>query len=300
MHTDKGSSRRGWLKKCAAAVVAVGLPLGGLLAQKPEPPAPIPPGTPVTITVTQVAPAAPDVSINMLSRTARVTPVRSGCAHTGGGNIDVAQPSPDVLIVTMTGVAVATGSPFGPATAVLNYDLEQCFEVSFDKPTVKAAKLVMEGRVIGLLRSHCKGGGSAEENGWATVAAGPQVIQTLTMPGHSVAGGENLSVNDRVGPITVPVSAGKHVLHQAWHVAAAMPKVICPIKSPSAEFAPDPALDPLWINYKEPFHGAIKKDFGFQVIVRVAPDEPANGKAKVEEIPPPKENGVEKLPPELK
>ena len=43
-------------------------------------------------------------------------------------------------------------------------------------------------------------------------------------------------------------------------------------KRPSAEFAPDPALDPLWISYWEPFHGAIKKDFGFQITLRVAPD----------------------------
>ena len=41
-------------------------------------------------------------------------------------------------------------------------------------------------------------------------------------------------------------------------------------KRPSAEFAPDPALDPLWISYWEPFHGAIKKDFGFQVTLKVS------------------------------
>ena len=47
-------------------------------------------------------------------------------------------------------------------------------------------------------------------------------------------------------------------------------RIIC--KAASAEFAPDPALDPLWISYWEPFHGAIKKDFGFQVTVRVVPE----------------------------
>jgi hypothetical protein len=40
----------------------------------------------------------------------------------------------------------------------------------------------------------------------------------------------------------------------------------------SAEFAPDPALDPLWISYWEPFHGAAKKDFGFQLTMKVAPE----------------------------
>jgi len=29
-------------------------------------------------------------------------------------------------------------------------------------------------------------------------------------------------------------------------------------------------FDPLWISYWEPFHGANKKDFGFQVTVKVS------------------------------
>ena len=41
-------------------------------------------------------------------------------------------------------------------------------------------------------------------------------------------------------------------------------------KAASAEFAPDPALDPLWISYWEPFHGANKKDFGFKVTLKAS------------------------------
>ena len=53
-----------------------------------------------------------------------------------------------------------------------------------------------------------------------------------------------------------------------------MPKAfLFPCKAPSAEFAPDPALDPLWISAKEPFKGAKKGDLGFQVTVKVAPQE---------------------------
>src|SRR5204863_6269347 len=94
-----------------------------------------------------------------------VTPHRQGCTHTGGGNIDVAlSKESDTVTVTMTGVAVATGAPCCPGDAALAYDLSQEFEVVFEKPDVKAAKLTIEGRVIGLLRSHCKGGGSADES----------------------------------------------------------------------------------------------------------------------------------------
>src|SRR5437660_7692793 len=103
------------------------------------------------------APPAPQVSIALKGRHGHVTPIRQGFTHTGGGNIDVAQPAPDTVVITMTGVAVAGASPCKPSTATLQFDLEQCFEVVFEKPEVKKAKLTLEGRVIGLLRSH-KGG----------------------------------------------------------------------------------------------------------------------------------------------
>ena len=86
-----------------------------------------------------------------------------------------------------------------------------------------------------------------------------------------VADCENLSVNDREGPTTVVIGPGKYCLHQTFAVTASHPHTLTCAKASSAEFAPDPALDPLWISYWEPFHGAIKKDFGFQVVLKVAP-----------------------------
>ena len=59
----------------------------------------VPPGTPVTITVTPAPPSAPDVTIRLLGRQGHAVPVRHGFTHTGGGNIDVAQPSPDTVVV---------------------------------------------------------------------------------------------------------------------------------------------------------------------------------------------------------
>jgi hypothetical protein len=223
------------------------------------------------IVVKPYEPPAPTVSITLHDRHGHVTPASKGCVHTGGGNIDVAQPTPDVLVVTMTGVAVATPNPLGPATASLDFDLAQCLEVVFEKPEVKKAKLTMEARVIGLLRSEKVG--SAEEHGTAGVLCASAPLVTITAPPHSVACGESLSINDHEGPISVPVQPGQYTLQQNFHVSAAAPKSVLPCKAPSAEFAPDPALDPLWISYKEPFHGAIKKDFGFQVTIKVAPDE---------------------------
>jgi hypothetical protein len=90
------------------------------------------------------------------------------------------------------------------------------------------------------------------------------------MPAHAVAGNESLSINDREASDGANIAAGKFTLTQSFQVSAAMPRCALPSKAPSAEFAPDPALDPLWISPKEPFKGAKKTDLGFQVTIRVA------------------------------
>jgi hypothetical protein len=221
---------------------------------------------------------APVIGIDLGSRQAQGMPTRQGFTHTGGGNIDVQQPTPDVLVVTMTGVAVAGGHPCKDSLAALAFDLCQEFEISSAKPEVKRAKLTIEARVIGLLRSD-KGGGSASITCPAHAFVAPAGVVgevpaavEVTLPGRGVAGGESLSVNDKCGPAPAVLPVGKYTLRQVFGVQASHPKKLVPCKAASAEFAPDPALDPLWISAFEPFHGASKKDFGFQVIVRVSPE----------------------------
>ncbi len=218
----------------------------------------------------------PPVGIAIKTRQAHAEPFRQGFTHTGGGNIDVAQPTPDTLVINMTGVAVAGAHPCKDSTASLTFDLDQCFEITCDDPKIKRVKLTLEGRVIGLLRSH-KGGGTAQQGpAHAGVSCGPLEVLSLDLPCHCISGGDNLSVNDREGPAAASVPAGECHLRQSWAVSAVHPRSLLMCKAASAEFAPDPALDPLWISYWEPFHGASKKDFGFQVILKVAPE--TNGK----------------------
>ncbi len=216
--------------------------------------------------------AGPAVTIVLGSRKAQVTPSRQGFTHTGGGNIDVAQPAPDTVVITMTGVAVAGAHPCKGSNASLKFDLLQLFEVNFEKPEVKSAKLSLEGRVIGLLRCH-RGGGTAQSGpANAGVSFGKVGLVAIDLPSHGVFGGDNLSVNDREGPAAVPVLPGPFALQQTFEVTASHSQCLRLCKAASSEFAPDPGLDPLWISYWEPFHGAIKKDFGFQVTLKVLPD----------------------------
>jgi hypothetical protein len=211
-------------------------------------------------------------SIILYERHGHVTPTRRGCQHTGAGNIDVAQPTPDTVIVTMTGAALAAAHPCKDSVAAQDFDLNQCFEVVYDTPQPKPLKMTVDARVIGLLRSRPCGTNVAEESGAVTLASGPTALVTITAPAHSVSRGENLSINDHEGPVSVPVVAGKFTLHQVFHVAVSHSHCLLPVKAATAEFAPDPAIDPLWMSYWEPFHGANKKDFGFQVTLKVAPN----------------------------
>src|SRR5262249_53377907 len=90
------------------------------------------------------APSGPPVSMTLKNRYGHAAPERRGFVHTGGGNIDVAQPAPDTVVITMTGVAVAGAHPFKESAAMLNFDLQQSFEVATADPKVKRAKLTLE------------------------------------------------------------------------------------------------------------------------------------------------------------
>jgi hypothetical protein len=231
----------------------------------------VPSGGTVNVIVTPGAAPPPPVSITLHERHGHVTPIKGKCTHTGGGLIDVATPAPDTVVVTMSGAVVAN--------AEMKFDVDQCFEVSFDDPKLKRAKLVVEGRVIGLLRGETMGAADYSD-ACAHIVCGPAGLLSVCVPPHGVCGKcDNLAVNDHDGPKTVPVVPGKYTLNQTFTISAHTDSFIC--KRPSAEFAPDPALDPLWINYHEPFHGVKKDSFGFQVILKVVPDtDPAPGEKK--------------------
>jgi hypothetical protein len=265
------------LWRCLAlATLSLALPCSPVRAQEKTT---VPAGSGVNVTVVAGTVPPPPVSITLYDRHGHVTPIKGKCTHTGGGLTDVATPTPDVVVITMSGAVVANAS--------MAFDFEQCFEVSFDDPKVKKAKLTLEGRVIGLLRGEKKG--CAEyTDACASIGCGPGDLTTVCVPPHSACECNSLAVNDHDGPRTVPVLPGRYTLHQTFNISAHTDSYLH--KRPSAEFAPDPALDPLWITYFDPFHGVKKDTFGFQVIVKVAADtDPGDGEKKADVVPPPRE-----------
>jgi hypothetical protein len=225
--------------------------------------------------------ADPPVVIELGARHGHATPQRQGCTHTAAGNIIIAQPTADVVTITMTGVAVATAHPFKSSNATMTFDLNQELKVVINDPKVKKAKLVVRGVVVGLLRSECglcgqttghrHGCGCANQaQGCVAVGSNGTSLVSLCVDPHGVSGGESLSVNCSAAPCEAPVLAGCYTLHQTFAVSASAPQGICG-RPASAEFAPD-AVDPLWLGAWEPFRGAAKKDFGFTVTLQVVAD----------------------------
>src|SRR5262249_832309 len=115
-----GRAKGFWIVLCGLAVLGLSRP--GSAQERTN----VSPGTPVPNTVLPARGEPPKVPIALHGRHGHATPNRCGCTHMGAGNMDVQQPSPDTVIVTMTGVAVATGYPCGHSVAAFNFELQQC------------------------------------------------------------------------------------------------------------------------------------------------------------------------------
>lgn len=218
-----------------------------------------------------VPPPPPKVTFVLKDRHGHAMPSRTHFARAGGGNTDVAQPRDDTLIIAMTGVVTAGPQPCKANAGVIDFDLNQEFEIAFADPKVKKAKLTIEAQVIGLLRGDRYGGTAAVSNGTVAVTCDRHCILALAIEGHSVCADDHLSINDHKGPINIPVLAGDYHLHQAFRINADHAPSIRG-KAAAAEFGPDPNLDPNWISVTDPFHGANKKEFGFRAILHVEPE----------------------------
>jgi hypothetical protein len=238
------------------------VPAGVRLASFEQPAQPAPPAPPAP---------APKVSFVLKDRHGHATPVRTQVARSGGGNTDVAQPREDTVVITMSAVVTAPPHPGEATAASMAFDLDQEFEIAFADPKLKKAKFTIEAQVMGLLRGDRNGGSACVNGAGAVLFCGQASILALAMDGHEVSGGDNLSINDRKGPMSMAVPAGDYHLMQTFRIGATHARGICG-KAAAAEFAPDPALDPTWISATDPFRGTNKKEFGFRVTLRIEPE----------------------------
>jgi len=229
--------------------------------------------------------ARPAVEFVVAAGEAQAVPWKQGVSWANGGVIDVAQPNPTTLVITMSGITATNANLVGTSIAHYQFDLTQEFGVRFNLPSVKGATLTMEGRVIGLLRTnhepyqrfHGQGKGcgtAATEPATAVVAAEAGEIVSVMLPARSTAGCDDLSVYNHEGPQCAPIQPGHYVLHETWGFGTSHPGFFT--RGASAEFSPQPSYYPApgnyWFQHFQPFNGMATKDFGFQVTLKLTPE----------------------------
>jgi hypothetical protein len=227
-----------------------------------------------------VAAADPPYHIILRSRSGVVTPERNKNAQTGGGYIQVIQVEPNLVLVLMRGAVAAgtglAGSGHKGGTASMQLELDQDFEVAPTKTGLRPPRMIVSAWLIGTLgSSQDEPGGTAEHSPACAViqAADHQPLFNVCIQPHCVSGGQNLLVNDRVGPMEATVAPGGYHLHQTLAIRAVQPKVACHSGSAAADFDPDPRLDSRWSEVLKPFRAAPHRDFGFRIILQVV-EEP--------------------------
>lgn len=214
----------------------------------------------------------PKALIALKSRDSKVTPSKNGYSATGGGTVTVTQASPDTVVFLMSGVVGVGSCACEDSQAMLDFVLDQEFEVEFAKGTPQSGRIEVEGRVYGLLRTEGKkaGGSAYMTRAFATVNCGAEVA-SVTLDPQGTACGSGLAVTSVRGPVAAPVVAGCFQFHQEFGIAAKQPKCLLPRKS-SADFAPPPTLESRWISHPDPFREANRSQNGFQVTVRLIQD----------------------------
>jgi hypothetical protein len=231
--------------------------------------------------------AEPPYAILLRSRDAVVTPERTKHGETGGGFIQVTQITPNVVVFLMRGAVVAGLDHSG--SAAMQFHLDQDLEIVATHSGLRPPRLIATAWLIGSLDSSFKNGGTAEQApACATLRSVGDPILHMCIKPHSVGGGENLLVNERVGPFEAVAVPGPYHLSQTFAINAVQPRTCCCAGSAAASFDPDPRLDARWNEVLKPFRAVPKQNFGFRVILRVVEDvAPAETPPPAENLPPP-------------
>jgi hypothetical protein len=219
----------------------------------------------------------PAYRIQLGPRKAQGVPNRTHCGETCGGYIDVKQPLPNVLVVTMRGAAVA-GADCKGGLASIAFDLDQEFTVIPTRAGSRAPVLRMSAWVVGVLDTCDKGGSADHGEACASVVAGDHGVLTLCVPPQSAADGHKLCLNNRAGPGEALIAPGCYSLRQTFHIAASQSKSLCCDRASAADFDHNLQFDPKWKDLVKAFRAVPRTDYGFRVVLWVG-EEPSPGVA---------------------
>jgi hypothetical protein len=223
--------------------------------------------------------------IILRSRNGVVTPERTKDAQTAGGFVEVLQVEPNLVLVLMRGTTAAGSGLAGSghhkvASAALQFDLNQDFEVVPTRAGLRPPRLLLSAWLIGTLVSSQppdEGGAANQGPACAVITSADQPLLNLCVEPHSVANGQNLFVNDRLGPMEMSILPGGYHLHQTLQLNASQPKTFCHAGAAAADFDPDPRMDSRWTEVLKPFRTVPRQDFGFRILLQVVEEPKPNG-----------------------
>lgn len=211
-------------------------------------------------------PTAPRIVLGQ--RTGEAVTSRKGLAHTTPGVVDVAQPRPDTVVITMTGLAAAGGLPCEESASSVIFDVCQHFRIATDRP----ARVLAEAQLVGLLRGSRDGAGVActdPAEAVITVGDAPPLL-AIGFPPRSHSGGESRFISDKLEPTEVILPAGEYSLMQRFAVRCSHPKKPFHKNVMTAAFGSDSTRVPEWLVLLDPSREVPKgKPLGFVVTLRV-------------------------------
>ena len=213
----------------------------------------------------------PIYAISLQSRHACVTPHTKLRARVDGGIIDVVTPSPQGLVVTMTGTAAADRCVGCTGAATAEFVFAQEFEITCSDPSVHTVALTLDSALVGFVRSHGHAGAAVRV---AEVSVTPEgwdnTPLSLWYPPFGVAGKDGRLCNQHVPPVQdIPMPIGRYVI-SARFTLDAQAKGVCDDHA-VADFSPTTSLPPDWVRTKDPFQGVSKSSFGFTFTLSAAP-----------------------------
>ena len=213
-------------------------------------------------------PVTAKITLGPLQGDAR--PSLHGQSKTVGGTIDVSQPSPDKLVVRMSGSAAAIGCCLKNADAAMEFMENLQFMVEFSQPGF-VGTLMLDSRADGLLTSQGKEATAGMLGATATVLAGSQdELVTVSLPERIIGGCDSVAVSVSEGPVCVPVASGCYALQQQFQIGAFHKSGVVVCGKATAEFA-TPALPPAWLGASYPFADVDRSHLGYTVTLRVLP-----------------------------
>ena len=219
---------------------------------------------------TPAALPAPTYTLTLGARHACVTPCTSNRARADGGIIDVAQPAPNALAVTMTGTPAADSYLGCTSTASQSFQLVQEFEVKCSDPMARSVVLTLDSSLVGYVRSMRNAGACMRlASASVTPASWDSSPLTLSYPPMCVAGTQGRLCNEHLPPLEgPPMPLGRYIL-VAHFVLDATASGICNAHA-AADYSPDTALPADWVRTRDPFQGVAKKSFGFALTLTAA------------------------------